>query len=144
MKRLYLLAAFAGTFLGGASAPATAAIVSLQCTFAQSLVGNGYDATFPRILNIWIHKGQSQADVQRYLTGYGWDPAPAQHPVRVSTGFYQVDVGNGGFFLSLTINRMTGLGQYVNSVMFVPQNHEPLAANYNCIKNDTPLPAGKF
>ena len=46
--------------------------------------------------------------------------------------------------LSLTINRMTGVGQYVNSAMFVPQNYEPLAANYKYIKNDAPLPAGKF
>ena len=144
MKSLYWPAALAAALLALPSTPATAAIVSLQCTFSQSLVGDAYDANFPRKLNIWIHSGHSNADVQRDLTGYGWDPAPAQHPVRISTGFYQVDVGNGGFLLSLTINRMTGLGQYLNSVMFVPQNHEPLAANYNCVKTDAPLPAGKF
>ncbi len=144
MKLMHLLVACAGTLLAITSAPAMAAIVSLQCTFSQSLVGEGYDSNFPRILNIWIHTGKSVADVQRYLDGYGWDSAPTPHPVRISTGFYQVDIGNGGFLISIVINRMTGAGQYANTVMFVPQNHAPLVANYSCVKNNAPLPVGKF
>ena len=146
MKFTHLLAAGAGALLAMTSTPTMAAIVSLQCTFSQSLVGDGYDGSFPRAINIWVHTSKSVADVQRYFDGYrnGWEPAPTPHPVRISTGFYKVDVGNGGFLITIMINRMTGIGTYYNLTMFVPQNHEPLTANYNCEKNDAPLPVGKF
>lgn len=129
MNFTFLRAVGAAASLALVSTSAMAAVISLKCTLTQR------EKRFPLYLKIWIHPRVSSADVQRYLTGgvVGWDPAPLQHSVHIATGYYDVDLGNGG--MRIFINRMTGIGEFDGTAEI---------AYYKCVKNKEPLPKGKF